>query len=561
MPLPRLLPCLASIAALAATARAQEAAATEVFPLYHLAGAVTPPAVPPWGSLLRFPTADTRVDLLDAEQNSSFSAETVRGLLHELHSEAMDAGTLQLLANGPALLASGPAAEVARIAERLRTGAALVARPLRIEVAEWDGADREAPAAVLGAVEFQRFTGNREPMWRSVATTRHGVAVALERMRWARYVRDIDVEVAQKQTMTHPVTDAFGEGGHALVRPFALVGADEFALHVQFAVSRRRGVVRTLPTGMVDAAELELPALESDWGCCSGRVPNGGALALTLKSQVACGGSRILTVRVVAPTPPANPIQGGLAILPCGALTSTGLARSLPAPDLRGNNVDEPESHPGCGHVPPEALLELMRQALGELAEATPVQCGAGYLLARGEPAALARCEAALRALQNRLVRTVTVAQTATLKPVESDAAAPPLHELVLPTLFGRQLLASHCFETNVVAEVNCAIAQEAGVLDPEVATLQSGAFLRARVAPADDGMHLQLVVDHRHALPPAARAVMPGGVLMATEVSLTVVNHHGLVGNGTATDHGDGPPVSVEGRGYRSVLATTVRW
>lgn len=541
----------------------QEPGVTEVHSLQHFVARPPDPTLPPWGSLLRRPTDGTRIDLLDCEANTPpFSSEQVVEVLRRLLPEAVEQDRLRLTTSGQSLFVSGTAAEVTKVAERLRAGALQVARSLQVEFAVWDAADRETPAAVLGAADYQRFTGNRDPMWRCVATTRHGVAVTLERIRWSRYVRDVDVEVAQKQTMTNPVTDAYGEGGHAVVRPFALVGTDEFVLHVQFAVAQRRGVVKTLPTGMADAAELELPTLETDYGAFSGRVANGGALAATLRGHPASGGARILTVRVIGRTPPPNPSQGGFAIWPCGALTSQALSRRVLPPDANGQ-VAETDSGPGHGHIPAEDLLALVRGHLGAAGEGATLQCGHGYLALYADPTVASQCEAFLRALQNRLVRTVTVQHTAALRAAEGerDQAGPLLHELTLPSLFGRDLVAARCLETNVVADVFSEIAQEAGVLDPGVATLQSGSYLLARVGQADDLAHVQFMLDNRHTTTPQARSIMPGGVLMTPEIARTVVNHDGFVANNQALDHGDGPAVNIEGRVFRSMLATAIRW
>jgi hypothetical protein len=55
---------------------------------------------------------------------------------------------------------------------------------------------------------------------------------------------------------------------------------------------------------------------------------------------------------------------------------------------------------------------------------------------------------------------------------------------------------------------------------------------------------------------------VMPGGgTWMPAEVAVLTASHDGAAANGQALDHGDGPPLSVDGRTQRSVLSTTVRW
>ena len=534
-----------------------QAPITEILPLQHFVSSHPASSVPAWGTLLQRPTEQQQRDLLQATASDcSMATEDMLNLLRETAMAEIEAGRLHINALNEALVVVGEATEVAKMRERVRLAGAVLARPLQIEFSVWDAADRETPNAFLSAADYAKFVGNRVPLARSVATARHGAAVALERMRWSRYVRDLDAEVAQKQTMTQPTTDEYGEGSHAVVRAFGLLGSDEFAVHVQFASSQRRGVVRTVQTGLPGAAEIELPLLETDCGACSGRITNGGALAVTLRGHAASGGQRIVTLRVSSRTPPAQLVQEGLGIFPCGAITDAGLGSRVPLP---GAAAMEERATPGFGHMSSEDLIQFVRDAF-----AAEASCGAGFMFVHGPSAVLAKAEAGLRELQDRLVRNVTLAHTGTLAVVDNSGtgSAPSLHELTLPTLLGRQLTMVRVLETNVIADLHPVIAQEAGILDPSVSMLQSGCWLSANVAPFEDSMHLQLRVQQLHAMPPPARSVMPGGgVLMATEVARTAASHDGPLANGQATEHGDGPAITIDGRGYRSALATILRW
>jgi hypothetical protein len=53
----------------------------------------------------------------------------------------------------------------------------------------------------------------------------------------------------------------------------------------------------------------------------------------------------------------------------------------------------------------------------------------------------------------------------------------------------------------------------------------------------------------------------MPIGVLTPTDQTTSQVEHRGLVVNGLPIEHGDGPMLTIEGRSWRSVLQTVVRW
>lgn len=531
---------------------------TEQFPIQHLIGTQPAQEPPPWGTLLQ--QAESDVDLLDcSSEHAAVAAEQVLETLHHLLAEPLGAGSLYLATTGQSVLAVGEATAVARVGACIRAAGAMLARPLQVEFAVWDAADRETCPAILSAAEFARFAGNRTPLSMSRTTTRGGAYAALRRLRWVRYVRDLETEVAQKQTMVVPAVAEYGEGAHAAVRVFPLLG-DEFAVHLQFAASQRRGIVRPLPTGMVGAPDLELPTLETDYGACSGRIANGGALAITLRGSAASGGQRILTLRVSASAPPMTYApELGFAILPCGALTTMSLQRDLPDP--RDSSAAGPDL-PGCNHIDAAQLEALLEQSLDD-AGANGLLIGGGHVFVRGDSTRIGRVETLLRGLQDRLVRNVTVTHTAALQPSEAAGGLVPsvLHELRAPTLLGCLLALGHCLETNALTGIAYSIAQEAGILDPTVEPLISGVRLHARASPAEDGMHLQMAV-HCHYAPPAqARSVMPGGVLMATDRSLVSVLHDGVIANGVAAAHGDGPAVSIEGRGYRSALATTLQW
>ena len=532
----------------------------EPLPLQQLLAPHASQSLPPWRSLLQQPDGSTRDLLHGADGMPGFAVDDVLGLLTELHRAACDDGSLHFASQGNGLTVFGNETEVAKVRERVRHANATIARAVQVEFAVWDGADRETPAAFLGPADYTRFAASRQPLWRGVAVTRHGHAVAIDRMRWTRYARTVDANVAQKQTALSPIVDRFGEGGHAIVRPFALVGGDEWALHVQFALAQRRGALRTLQMSLPAVAEIDLPTLETCYGTCSGRVPNGGALSVTLRGHAGTGGHHILTVRVLSRSSPAATLHDGLAIVPCGAITSTGLDE-VPGDDDGFVGASRGLDY---GHLPTEALLELLRLGLGADADQCAMQCGGGYVFARGPAAAHKRIEAMLQSLQDRLVRNATVAQTAQLEPVDNPPAgwSSTLHEIVLPTLHGRGLVANRCLEMNCIAGQQTYLAQEATTLGPLVERLQSGTVLTARTSPVDDTVYLQLAACHRFAGAPASRTVATGGAtLMLSEVARTSSSHDGTVTNGQAIEHGDGPTVTIDGRSYRSVIATTVRW
>lgn len=547
-------------------------AVAEILSLQALCSEPDTPAAPVWGSLLCYvDPAERRGDVLvGIDDPSPVDPDTVARAVATIEADATESGALFVDPVGDSLLAVGDRAAVQRVRQLIDRATEIVARPLTVEFAAWDVADREAPAAVLDAAAYEHFVANRPPLWRAVATGRPGQAIGLEHMRWSSYVRGIEVEVAQKQARSRPAMQRYAQGGHAVVRAHALASADEFAVHAQFAAAVRRGAVRTLATGMPGGADLDLPALESCFGACSGRVANGGALAATMRGNPAGGGQLVLTVRIWSRTPPTRLGRDGVALLPCGALTSTALTRRIRLPDPHRAD-DEPaygREVAGYGHLDVDRLVELARTAAATDDEQASVQFGAGYLLVRGSAAARQRVESLLASLEQRLLRNATVQHSAVLQvPPPAQGAEPGaainknLHELVLPTLPGRECLGYRLFETDVVSDVFIEIAAEAGTLVPHVDTLQSGVWLRARVAPAAGGMHLDLDLMHVQAPVPATRITMAdGGTLMPAEVEVARVAHAGIVLPDAVVEHGDGAALTVEGRTYRSGLTTTLR-
>ena len=544
--------------------------ATELLPLQQLCTRERSYGAPPWGSLLRYRQPYDRPAnlVLDAGDDASIGADGIADAVHETEQDAIDNGNLFVQAVGSNLLAFGEAAAVRRVRQRVDAAARVLARPVQVEFALWDASDREAPGPALTPDEFARFASNHAPIWRAVGTGRAGNAIALERMRWTRYVHGIEVEVAQKQTMTRPATEQYGEGGHAVVRAYALAGCDDFAVHVQFAVGEKRGVNRTLQTGMPGAADIELPRLESYFGACSARVPNGGALAATMRGNAATGGQRVLTFRVTSRMPPATLDEPGLALVPCGALTTAALTPRAQFPDAREDDgaAFSYDDDGVYGRVPVDQLIELAQGILDETDDGDgSVRVADGYLLVRGSAAAVSRVEALVRGLQDEMVQNVAVRHAATLEPAGTDGASDParplLHELTLPTLLGREAVACRLLETNIVKDVFIEVAQEAGSLAPEIEVLQSGAWFRLRAVPAAGSLHVDLEVRCTNAPTPPVRAVMPGGgVLMQAEVDTTRLDHDGVGERGGSIDQGEGPAVVLEDRGFRSTMATTVR-
>ncbi|MEZ6038768.1 MAG: hypothetical protein R3F29_14900 [Planctomycetota bacterium] len=546
--------------------------ATEMVPLQPLCGQTLEVTAPPWSTLLRYVARLERgADLIaSADDSSVLSPDLITDLLYGLESQSLDDGQLFLRTIGDSLMVFGEREAVRRTRGWIDEATQIVARPIEVEFAVWDAADRETPPAVLDAAGYARFSKGSAPIWRTVATGRAGDPLSLDHTTWKRYVRGLEVEVAQKQSLSRPATDLYGVGGHAVVRAFSLIAADAFAVHLQFAAAQERGTRRPLQTGLPGAAELELPRLESCFGACSGRVPNGGALCATLRGSNNGGGQLIVTLRTRSAVPPTTMSRNDLAVLPCGALTTRALSQAVPLPrplDPEGLGIDHDRG--AFGLVPADELVEMARSLLSshEDADETEVRCDGVHMFVHGPAGAVAAVAALLQGLQDQLVLNAEVRHVAALVGAaatgsdDSAVTGPTLHEIVLPTLLGREGCAFRMLETNVVNNVWIEIAQEASTLVPEVAVLQAGAWLRARCTPQPSGTHVELELLCSDAPIPIARNVQQGGgVLMQSELAVTRLRHDGVVANGQTIEHGNGPRVTIDGRAYDSSMATTTR-
>jgi len=539
---------------------------TRMLPLQQLCTPSYSYSSPPWGSLLTTQSNGRRPNLvLREDEGSAINAEGVQHALHALIGPAIDDELVYLQPIGDTLMAFGKSDVVASIERRIDEGAAILARPVQIEFAVWS-AERIPPGPTLSAEDYANFAAGRSPTWRAVGTTRPGHPIAMEHMTWTRYVRGIEVEVAQKIDVSRPSTSRFGEGGHVGVRAYSLIGSDEFAVHLQFAVAQQRGDLITLKTGKQGAADIELPLLESYFGTCSGRITNGGALAITMRGDRAAGGDVVLTLRAHSDAPKGALSGDQAALLPVGALITSALdhVTNIPRVDAAEDDVDlaDFDERQVFGQIPRDQLLEMADSVLSNEEDEYSLSLGGGYLFVKASAPAVGRVRALLQRLQDDMLQNVAIEHNAATdgNPV-TEGGLPLLHQLVLPTLLGREATAFRLFETNVVNDVYVEVAQEAGSLEPRVRLLQSGTWLRGRVVPAGERLHLDLDVQCTVAPMPQMRSVMPdGGVLMQARVASARVDHDGTVQAGRTIPHGDGPSLRASNGLRRSTMTTTLR-
>lgn len=553
-----MIPTLCSVVlALASVPQNPPPAAVEMVSLQHLLRTPASPLRVPTGTML---LRDGEVDQVGGGNGPTQDA--VVAALAALHGEAIQAGRLRWEVGAGNLLLAGEAAEVEAVRKSVRRLEETLARTMQLEFVLWDATDRGTPATTLDETAFGEFSRGRTAMLRLVGSVNPQQTADLQQVRAQGYVRDVDVEVASKATISDPVVDVFRDGAIASVRAIPLAGSDEFVLFGMFAVAERRGIPRTVQPGHSSAPDIEVPTLDSCMGTFSGRLGSGSALAVTLRGHPALGGQVVLTVRLLAKDRPAADAKASFAVLPCQALLDDSLLRvdAIPQPDGTTQLVKAPSA----GRLPEPLLLDLCRAAIGE-GQGTLWSLG-GHLVVQGDAGAQGRVRSLLRDLENRMLRTVSVTSTgqlpSTVQPAPTSGPAPNLlFEVSAPCLTGRELRLARVVETTAITDIEVEIAQEASMTNPVVDLLQSGSWLSASVAPAGSGMHVDLQLRCLQAAQPLARSIMPNGVWTPTDVNGSVLRHQGAVGNAAVLEHGDGPLVPIDGRSWRSSLQTIVRW
>src|SRR5712671_4070539 len=261
-------------------------------PLRHVRHPLPPP---PFGSLLEL--SDQSASLLARFEDGShqFDVDQVLELLRGMHPKEAEQDQLHLDLRGDNLVAAGPGPLLQSLRDELAAMIALATRPIEVTASLYDAGDGELPPAIVRGDEQTRVLQGRKLLWTASAHCTSGDTAALEKSRWSNYVRDVDVTIAQKSTLSAPVVSVFFEGVRVAVEVHALTASQDLVLCCQFACGQRRGNPRSLATGLPGQAALDVPVVETSFGGCSGRLSTGGALLVGLGGHAA-GGSHLLLV-------------------------------------------------------------------------------------------------------------------------------------------------------------------------------------------------------------------------------------------------------------------------
>jgi hypothetical protein len=536
-----------------------------MLPIQHLLSDKVEARALPYGSMLH-PKETFNSIAGKSTTGLSVTVDDINQMLSRAFDDESNDGGLYLDLVGNNVLAAGKEQHIRDVKDLLTQIARTMSRPIEVEFAAWDASDLATPAAILDREAYAEFAANRTPIWRVTNRTIAGRLTSLEHIKESLYLRGINTEVASKSTMLSPETSRYLEGGSAAVQAFSLIGTTDLVVHLQFAASALLGVVDSLQTGMPDAPDIELPQLNSFFGTCSGRIPNHGALTATMIGDPSTGGQLTLTMRVSshedAAPPAAAADQQGLTIWPIGALTTEGLSSAISPPEqlleLHSHRLSQ-RAIKVHGHIPDETLRRLIEDSLNN--EEEVFQRG-GYITLSEQNPNFAHVRKLVIAMQDRMTQNAQIEHRSDLKPNQrsgEQANPPPLYALTIPTIIGRTASACRIRETNVVSDIHCEIAQEAGTLRPIISLLQSGTWLNAYASPIGESVHLNMETLSATALVPRKRRIMPGGVIMLAKSRSARNSYDSPAVPGLAINHGEGPSLTIDGNERKSSITTTI--
>ncbi len=550
------------LATAAVTPQAPAARALEIFPMAQLRQ-LHPHDEPPIRTLLPNPDqiGEWRRNLLGNEDDQEEDPSLL--YLQMAHAKAVENGDLSWSLEQQQLFVTAAPAQLAELRDELVALRAAIDRPIAITVELYEAKELAEPPAIVAAGATDA-TGRGTLLWRDTSTTTSGHIAIFDAMRWSRYVHGVNVEVAQKSSISAPVLGVFGEGIGGAVAAHALAGSEDLVLLAQFLCGQRRRIDSTA-TGVVGQPQIDLPWLDTAFATGSARVPAGSAMQIVLSGDAASGPRFVLVLTPRWPEPrvalPGHEVQ----LLPISALTTSALNQRLRWPDSMPELADQPASWNSDDTetgVSSDRIVEIVRQAVGS--ETVELECRNGQLLVHGDAAAQQAALAALEQLQDRLLVTTTLTASADLDEVvgttpfaAAAASKHPArqHQIVVPTLAGRWSIAFRGSERTAIRTMLPEIAQEASVNHPYVEARPSGLWLECRTANplAGNAIDLELQLDHSDA-PPVRSLGSTGAMHLADTDSLRAHRIVQLAPDAEVTV-GTGTCIEVDGRPVRPSL------
>lgn len=525
------------------------------------------PAVPPMPPML----AEERFDpdflgLQKDEQFETVDLDALQYLLHEglVARGSMDDstlgrfGSLVVFQGSPAAVESFDSTfEALRgsLASRIRVRARL------LDLGELPGTEERL------ADRLERA----DVVWEGQAVGPAGRPLALGLGEHVRYVRQYDVEVAQKMHIGVPTTHEFFEGVSLVVVPHVLAGSEDLVLLTQAVSSRQAGSMQVRSTGISGAPTFDVPTVEVLAFTSSARIGNGAATVVGVSGLASEGRSMALVLEAERLQRAAS--ADGLAVLPLSALRASGLEEGYVSTSETGDGTPvaalAPTAVSAIGATTAAVRLDnsdvegFVRLALQDWLDAETVSIGsvAGHLVVFGEAQACQRARQVVGELEDTLIRNGELQVRLPLQQAAADSASSALQRVTLPCLRGRTHTVVRGMETLDLTSYYVHIAQEAALMGPRVHPVFRGLLASAQLRDGIDGVDgaVEIQVLETGALRRRPSESQFGESLDMRATQSVSYSHDGPIG-GAALRLGVGPVIQRGGREWQSRVEITAK-
>lgn len=398
-------------------------------------------------------------------------------LLTARHEAAIDAGQLLLVRDGSdRMTLAGERGAVTAAAADLDRLIAAFSRTIVLTAERLPLTGDELPGTVLDRDQLAALRANAKPSWSAETRLATGGTARLGKDRWLGYLRDVDVEVAEKARMDDPKMDLLF-GGTSVVATVHALTEERLLLHGSWLVSETIELRRS-NTGP-DDSHVELPHTHTAAISFSGALDAGDALVVAARSDAPDGLrlALVLTARYATPRPTPG---AGMTVLPTTAFRAPITWPKLPKPGpLPFHEYPQHTAAPDRTLLSPPQLDELLTATVARSSELASHN---GFLVLHGDPADCAGAE--------RLLRMLTAAQTgnATLRVERDGGAHGPAMALVMPSLPDVPSYAFFGTERSLIGDAEIELASGVGQPNPRIITMRSGIWSECLFAEADDG-------------------------------------------------------------------------
>ncbi len=539
------------------------------FPLREIVGGsqgITPPLV---GSFLGFEMGPSVQGLIEEGRSSRIAVDELVELIGRHIDPEGESEGFRLDLDGQSLVISGSPAQVAAGREVVRFLESQIARSVQVSATVYEVNAGVRIEAKLAAGELKGLARDWRKLWTASSVVHCGDSVVLSKERWTRYVADVDVEVAQKASISDPSCFRMFEGVRVVVEPHALVGEDSLVVFSQFALGQRRGRISSIATSVRDQPSIQFPISETNNGCMSGRVEDGGTLLFASRGASAAGSNLVLAV-TTSFIGRASQRKGQTGVYPVSALVSKSFTRRVDVDTKNGALqiiplVAKQVAKRPYGSFDRSRLEDFLYRALSDRLdndESVAVSLAGKFFVVRGDEAFHKRVREVLENLEKRSLKTVLVHATTTATELsratmdlwgeaETKAVSMPWHQLSFPALLGRPHYAIRGVERAAIVDYAVEIAQAKAIANPVVEPVFSGVLVSLSAYAMADAVGTDLKVELSQVAPLERHALegSQAGDLYLPETSRVSLGHKGRVTLDQVRSLGDGPKLTIDGQ------------